>query len=171
MAVNLEELTNLVDLITPDFTSIEKKNLRGILIEQIKKKLEEVNDGPWEKSVLGTDKDEKWVLTSKNDEFYFFSFLFTEEWDLIVEDRDKAKYALPLDDFNYTINTLMQKIQEGQLDKALHFNPDLLMYIEVETMNKVIVEKFKQIKKPFTMVPKENTTKTSPNNQPQQKQG
>lgn len=110
-------------------------------------------------------------LTSKNDEFYFFSFLFTEEWDLIVEDRDKAKYALPLDDFNYTINTLMQKIQEGQLDKALHFNPDLLMYIEVETMNKVIVEKFKQIKKPFTMVPKENTTKTSPNNQPQQKQG
>lgn len=61
MAVNLEELTNLVDLITPDFTSIEKKNLRGILIEQIKKKLEEVNDGPWEKSVLGTDKDEKWV--------------------------------------------------------------------------------------------------------------
>jgi hypothetical protein len=65
----------------------------------------------------------------------------------------------------------MQEIHEGRQDNALHFHPHLLMYLEVETMNKVIVEKFKQIKKPFTMIPKENTTKTLPNNQPQQKQG
>jgi hypothetical protein len=174
MAVDLEELTNLVDLITPDFTSIEKKNLRGILIEQIKKTLEEINDGPWEKSFSSTDKDEKWVLTNKKkDTIYFFSFLFPQEqpWGVIAENRDKAIYTLPLDDFNYAINMLMQKIHEGQLDKALHFHPHTLMYLEVETMNKVIVEKFKQRKKPFTMIPKENITETLPNNQPQQKPG
>lgn len=173
MAVDLEELTNLLDLITPDFTPIEKKNLRGILIEQIKKKLEEINDGPWKKPFFSTSKDEKWVLTVKTEYLLFIPILNPQElaWDLIVENRDKAKYTLPLDNFNYAINTLMQEIHEGQKDKALHFHPYLLMYVQVETMNKAIVEKFKRIKQPVTMIPKENNEPLPPNNQPQQKQG
>jgi hypothetical protein len=160
MSVDLEELTNFVDLITPDFTPIEKKNLRGILIGQIKKKLEEINDGPWNKP-FSTDKHEKWVLTTKLKDIFFIPTFYTQEqaWGLIAEYRDEAKYTLPLDNFNYAINTLMQEIHEGQQDKALHFHPYLLMYVEVEAMNKVIVEKFKQIKQPIPMIPKENTTR------------
>ena len=165
MAINLEELTNLVNLITPDFTLIEKKTLRGILIKQIKKKLEEINDGPWKNPLFSTGKHEKWVLTTKKRDIYFIPTLYTQEqaWGLIAENRDEEKYTLPLDNFNYAINTLTQEIAEGQQDKALHFHPYLLMYLEVETMNKVIVEKFKRIKQPVTMIPRENTTKTPPN--------